>query len=783
MRGDSINEYQKLNSEDQKTFRRWLCTNAVVGAILLAVVTNSASLKAQVVIPADAQASDPSVACTVSPAEFNGWFETGTPSLNGVVKPADSLNFPDNPNCTFYQWAEQMFLWLTSPAVCSGNTHTFGSKEFFDVSPHDPDGNRILINHSCNLAASPVRFLHLRSAQPGRHGLPVIFDKAGRMLDVETPLTGPTGKPLVFSSKDVSEEVQGITLAKDRTPIFLGKADKPILGAKPIMRNKRTELLVQKFTFPKGPPIFIDPHGKKIEVEQGQARDNGVLMAQNNSLIYYGMSVNDVYAYFLTGLKTNFITATNPTTDQPFGQFPTTGADLAQITTFASEHGITIPHPNALAVEIKTSWVEISPAPNPCNPKVPPPSLDPSKYVTMTATVPTYDTTDCTNKWTPNGTKTVQLALVGMHVVGSTGSACDPPPGHTCADFNFLNDRNGHPEMIWATFEHIGNTPLADYTYNSTTGLQTVKQNTAGTWLFSTSNSTGPFNCMHMRLDPMGNIVPANATGSPCPASTFGTFTPSDTLRAKAWGAASNVVPNPIDQSATNSNTEIISINNSVRGMMPAGDVRGNYYLAGATWTIGGGPPNSPLPNSSTNHGTQVGTSMLAGSTMETYQQGTDNTDGGGSTNCLFSCHTSGASGGLKPLATIGVSHIFNFPGSVLQPLSFAPLSIRVASLTPQQTSSPVAALNHKILVTVNDSGSGAPVAGAKVNVSDPAGINVIASGTTSATGSVTLTYVRCSVVEQGNPPGAPLSPIRVTVPCNGTVDLAGFNPMTFSAP
>jgi hypothetical protein len=30
-----INRYQKLNSEDQKTFRRWLWANTVVGAILL----------------------------------------------------------------------------------------------------------------------------------------------------------------------------------------------------------------------------------------------------------------------------------------------------------------------------------------------------------------------------------------------------------------------------------------------------------------------------------------------------------------------------------------------------------------------------------------------------------------------------------------------------------------------------------------------------------------------------------------------------------------------------
>ena len=35
MRGEFINEYQKLNSEDRKVVRRWLWANAVVGAILL----------------------------------------------------------------------------------------------------------------------------------------------------------------------------------------------------------------------------------------------------------------------------------------------------------------------------------------------------------------------------------------------------------------------------------------------------------------------------------------------------------------------------------------------------------------------------------------------------------------------------------------------------------------------------------------------------------------------------------------------------------------------------
>jgi hypothetical protein len=96
----------------------------------------------------------------------------------------------------------------------------------------------------------------------------------------------------------------------------------------------------------------------------------------------------------------------------------------------------------------------------------------------MTATVPTYDTSN-PNQWTPNGSKTVPLALVGMHVVGSTGTHGSP-------------NGPGHPELIWATFEHLGNTPLATYTYNSTAGLKTVNRSTAGTWLFSKSNSNGP---------------------------------------------------------------------------------------------------------------------------------------------------------------------------------------------------------------------------------------------------------------------------------------------------
>jgi hypothetical protein len=175
---------------------------------------------------------------------------------------------------------------------------------------------------------------------------------------------------------------------------------------------------------------------------------------------------------------------------------------------------------------------------------------------------------------------------------------------------------------------------------------------------------------------------------------------------------------------------------------------------------------NPPTP------GNQVGTSMLAGSTMETYQQGTDPTTATGGSNC-FSCHFDFSSASALGRATVEVSHIFNFPGSSLQPLSFAPLSVRVAKEAGTVT-------KHTIIVTVTNSGTGAPVVGATVAVSDPDGSGVKASGATSAAGTVTLSYFRC--FEVLGPPDFP-KPRVFTVPCDGAVQATGFPAVDFEAP
>ena len=570
-------------------------TRAVIWSATILLAANHAAIISSAnaqTIPTDAQAT-----CTVAPATFKTWFQGGVVKLNGSVLPANSVTFPNTPNCSFYQWSMQMFLWMTSPAPVSygGGGRVFDTSTFFDVSPPDQTGARSFIPHFPGM----IRSLNVRAAQAGAAGFPVLFAKGGKLLQVAPAETGPTGKPLIRDRLGNLVEIERSTLDANQRPVFMDKAGKTIehqlapneLRIRQAQVQPSGALVVRKFVI-NGRPIFIDPFGNVVETEEGQAGDDGVLQAQTNSLVYYITMVNDVYAYFLTGVNNNKIS--------PGTQFPVSQSDLNKITAFAAANGRTFTDPNALAIEVKSAWVEAGNLPNLNN------------YITMTATIPTYDQSN-PNQWVPNGQKTVELALVGIHVVGSTA---------------------GHPEMVWATFEHFGNAPDATYTYNSTNGVKTVAQNTAGTWLLTANNSAGPFNTANMQYQ-SPNIV----------AFAGHTISPSDTLRSKAWGAASDVSPNPIDGSATASNTEMISINHSVSGMMPNGDLRNNYFMTGATWTIGGAPPNQS---------NQVGTSQLANTTMETFQQGPDNTVAHGSSNC-FDCHVSSSTS----ISTTAVSHVF----------------------------------------------------------------------------------------------------------------------------
>src|SRR5216684_1703965 len=125
--------------------------------------------------------------CPVPAGTFNGWFQSGTPSVNGVVKPANSLTFVPSSLCSFYQWSDQMFLWLLSPAPAAygGGAHIFDSPTFYDVSPLNSSNQRTMTKH----VSGRFPIVGVRVPIPGPHGLPVILDKSHRLFEVEPAKT------------------------------------------------------------------------------------------------------------------------------------------------------------------------------------------------------------------------------------------------------------------------------------------------------------------------------------------------------------------------------------------------------------------------------------------------------------------------------------------------------------------------------------------------------------------------------------------------------------------
>ncbi|MGB0506741.1 MAG: hypothetical protein ACPGGK_11145 [Pikeienuella sp.] len=330
--------------------------------------------------------------------------------------------------------------------------------------------------------------------------------------------------------------------------------------------------------------------------EVGQAGGGGVLLSQAGSLTYYGIHTNDVYAEYLTGQKKG---AFNGTSIQ--NAFPTTTTDLNRVEAFA---GRPFYAGNALTMELKTSWVDATSI------------ADPSRYITIQATVPTFDRSDSA-KWTPKGTATMTLAMVGMHVVGPV---------------------NGHPELVWSTFEHVDNAPDAAFYYTNSSGANVLSgYNGAGNWTFLPNGTVNPapvVETSHFDKN-SGNIV----------ARGKAPIAPDNVYRQNPWGNASN------ETAQAASNTDLISLNVSLLQQLAAlNDVRSNYIQVGGIWTsLGQIPPDGNSPN-------LRGGLQVANSTMETFHQYPDKNNGFVSQNC-FTCH--GAS------TSIGVSHIF----SSLQPL------------------------------------------------------------------------------------------------------------------
>lgn len=523
-----------------------------------------------------------------------GWFGVSTyasvtptsfvePPTN--VAPFNTHAVPIHDLCSGFMWAQRMFLWLNSPSEEGGRV--FNSPVFFEVQPPDSKGRMTMVQNE----AGKAPHMHVRATKTGPLGLPVLLDAQGRLVSV----TDAPAVPLqVLGADGKLVAVARAQRGGDGRLMLLDAASKPIQYAQPklglITPADSCTDCVQRSVID-GQTIFVDHRGAVVDVDPGQAT-GAVLLAQprhrqkRGSLVYYDIFVNDVFAYFATAVHDGLIKADH---------FPTSEDDLIRIEQFATdfgksfhvEHGHT--DRGALAVEVKTAWVEADSIPDGC------------AAITRDAIIPTYDTTDA-KKWTPNGETTAKLAMVGMHIVGST---------------------IGHPEMIWSTFENFCNAPNAAYDY--ITGVKrTWPKNTHGDWIFSAPDAKGPFNQPRAQTDG-ADIVAAKAVA------------PSDVLRIQPFGndakdASQNAVLADIPQTMlTDMYLTFLD--------KPSDDIRRHYFLVGATWTSDGGPPGGK---------SQVGSSSLSNSTMETFIQGKG-------TNCS-SCHQSRSA----KVADTGVSHIFS---------------------------------------------------------------------------------------------------------------------------
>lgn len=203
-------------------------------------------------------------------------------------------------------------------------------------------------------------------------------------------------------------------------------------------------------------------------------------MTQGENLVFYGIVVNDVYAYYHQSAP-----KAAPT------EFPDS---KDQIEDLEQKYGHKFPDAQAMVVAVKTAWIEVGGDEN-----------DKKKYLTVETEIPVYDRRSA-HVWIPLKKKKATLALVGMHVAFSA------------------TDR---PKLIWATFEHASNTRNKAYKYKATAGScppTDVCEHQDGAWLFSNDDCS---NEPRMHVDDMARIF----------ADAKKTIGPSNICRNYAWGS------------------------------------------------------------------------------------------------------------------------------------------------------------------------------------------------------------------------------------------------------
>jgi hypothetical protein len=183
----------------------------------------------------------------------------------------------------------------------------------------------------------------------------------------------------------------------------------------------------------------------------------------------------------------------------------------------------------------------------------------------------------------------------------------------------------GHPEMVWATFEHVANAPDGPCTVEPTTPPAGYAN-----WTY---NDKSAKDCGK------ANIWPVPAAPNP-------PYPPTQAVRNWPYG-------NNPDQAQGQANIGFIkALNKSVAGFLPKSSVWKNYYLIGSVWTEKGALP--AVQPSASDPGNVRGSALLANVTMETFTQ-SPRPLVSASKSCM-TCHTTAAGSAER---SFKVSHAF----------------------------------------------------------------------------------------------------------------------------
>lgn len=307
-----------------------------------------------------------------------------------------------------------------------------------------------------------------------------------------------------------------------------------------------------------------------------QAGTDGIMVDQSGRAVYYSQYINDDFVSFI---KDNNLTDPavvrkfNPDTPFPIG-----------------------------TIELKVSW------------KIVQPGEDVSDMFTMQGEVNLLTNKNGKIVVDANKTQTVVLALAGFHIAGVV---------------------NGHPEMIWATFEHKDNAPNVPAKFTPDTVVSDQD------WTFYKAGTTYQ-NC---------NVNLANTNKLKLNESTQTLSPVTQVCRQFEFGN------DPSNGGVQPNDDNIASLNADVLKNLDKDDVWSNYFEVGAIWfkKTNALEPNMALDTDDI----LTGSLKLSNSVVETYTQ-----DQSTMNNC-FRCHNTmhsfPSSTDLYPLPALNlnISHAF----------------------------------------------------------------------------------------------------------------------------